>query len=776
MNIKNKLILGASLLAAVPVILVGIFIESVATDTARNALEEQTEQQLISLREIKKSQIEDYFNIIRKQVLTFSNDKMIIDGIREFKSAFYRYREEALNSDIDQYRNQLTHYYTDDFANEYKNQNQGENINTQNMYNNIDNDAVALQYTYIKANSHPLGSKDALIQTDNGSLYDQTHTRYHPHIHDFLNKFGYYDIFLVDSDTGKIVYSVFKKLDFATSLISGPYANTGIGRAFRTAQKATQADFVYLDDFAPYIPSYDNPASFISSPIFGDSGKMKGVLIFQMPIDNINQVMTNAERWNEIGLGVSGETYLVGSDGLMRSQSRFIIEDKAGFMEATKNVKLSKHVRGAIDSKETTIGLFPVDTIATKSALSGKTGFELIKDYRGVEVLSAYTPIKILGLDWAILAEIDETEAFASVHIMESNIFWTTFWGILIMISIAMVIGWFFADKFTKPLILLKNTVGVIEQQSDLTRRIDIHSNDEIGEMSRNLNNMLDKFQNIVQQVTGSIAQLASAAEEMSAVTLQTSHGIQEQQSQTDQLATAMNEMAATVQEVAKHAVEAATAASTANDESSKGRQVVNDAINIINTLAEGITRSSEAIQRVEADSDRIGSVLDVIRGIAEQTNLLALNAAIEAARAGEQGRGFAVVADEVRTLASRTQESTQEIQTMIESLQAGSKEAVQLMEQSREQAQSGVKQTSKAGDALTAIADEVARINDMNTQIASAAEEQGTVAEEINQNVVTISQVGNESAQGAEQTSRASEDLANLAADLQQMVTQFKV
>lgn len=438
-------------------------------------------------------------------------------------------------------------------------------------------------------------------------------------------------------------------------------------------------------------------------------------------------------------------------------------------------MEISEHVRGAIDSKETTIGLFPVKTQATESALSGKIGFEIIEDYRGVEVLSAYAPINVLGLSWAILAEIDEAEAFAAEHTMESNILWTAIWVILVMVAIAVATGWLFASRLTKPLIMLKDTMVVIQQQSDLTRRVELCSRDEIGDMAISLNSMLDKFQIIVQQVTGSTTQLASAAEEMSAVTMQTSHGIQEQQSQTDQLATAMNEMAATVQEVARHAVDAAKAASTANDESANGRQVVNNAVNTIDALAEAITSSAEAIQRVEADSDRIGTVLDVIRGIAEQTNLLALNAAIEAARAGEQGRGFAVVADEVRTLASRTQESTQEIQTMIESLQSGSKDAVQLMEQSRDQAQSGVEQTAKAGDALTAIANEVLSINNMNTQIASAAEEQGVVAEEINRSVVTINQVGDESAQGAEQIARASENLANLASELQQMVAQFK-
>jgi len=775
MNIKNKLVLGSSLLAAIPAILAGTLIGSVATETAREALETQAKNQLVAVREQKRAQIEEYFATLQSQVQTFSNDRMVIDAMKDFKSAFYSFREEALGEQMNRYRAELVTYYTGDFAGEYRKQNNGAAIDAQALFDNLDDDAVALQYQYIKANPNPLGAKDELSDAGNGSRYDLFHKRYHPHIRDFLRKFAYYDIFLVDPDSGKIVYSVFKELDFATSLKSGPYANTGIGRAFAKANAASSRDFVYLDDFAPYTPSYDGMASFIASPIYDGDTKL-GVLIFQMPIGRINEVMTSQQRWSEVGLGESGETYLVGGDKLMRSQSRFLIEDKAGFLQAIQASGISAQLADTIASKDSTIGLFPIETETAKAALAGDTGFKLIDDYRGIPVLSAYAPVDILGLNWAILSEIDVAEAFAATRVMEDSILLAALLVVLVVVGVAIAAGWWFAGKLTKPLIRLGETIGSIERDSDLTQRVEIVSKDEIGAMAENLNSMLAKFQGIIQQVSSSTGQLASAAEEMSAVSVQTSRGIQEQQSQTEQLATAMNEMAATVQEVAQHAVEAAGAAATANEESSQGRRVVNEAVNSINALAEAIGRAADAIQRVEADSERIGTVLDVIRGIAEQTNLLALNAAIEAARAGEQGRGFAVVADEVRTLAGRTQESTQEIQTMIESLQAGSKEAVQLMEQGSEQTQSSVAQTTTAGNALRAIADEVERINDMNTQIASAAEEQSTVAEEINRNVATISQVTDESAQGAEQNARASEDLSSLASDLQQMVARFKV
>ncbi|MES9969056.1 MAG: methyl-accepting chemotaxis protein [Candidatus Thiodiazotropha sp.] len=310
----------------------------------------------------------------------------------------------------------------------------------------------------------------------------------------------------------------------------------------------------------------------------------------------------------------------------------------------------------------------------------------------------------------------------------------------------------------------------------DLGARVNYQNKDELGHIADAFNEMADKFHDAINEVKDSVTQLASAAEETSAVTTQTNAGIGQQLSETSQVATAMNQMSATVQEVARNAVEAAEAAREADSTFHQGKQVIDKVIDAIGELAKEVEEAADVIQQLESESMNIGSVLDVIKSIAEQTNLLALNAAIEAARAGEQGRGFAVVADEVRTLAGRTQESTQEIEEMITRLQSGANSAVKVMAEGKEMTQVGVEQAAAAGEALHSINNAVEQIAGMNTQIASAAEEQSSVTEEINRSIVSINEVAEQSAAGAQQTAAASDDLARLAEQLKGLVERFKV
>ncbi|QEY57877.1 methyl-accepting chemotaxis protein [Pseudomonas sp. C27(2019)] len=327
----------------------------------------------------------------------------------------------------------------------------------------------------------------------------------------------------------------------------------------------------------------------------------------------------------------------------------------------------------------------------------------------------------------------------------------------------------------------IQNAVNLLRRASeemasgDTTVRVEYHSNDELRAVAQAFNNMGARFQSALHDVDRSAEQLAAASEETSVVTVHTSESMGKQQSEISQVATAMNEMHATASEVARSASLAADAARHADEEAIIGRDVSLQTIEAIESLALAVEHATGVIESLAKDSEEIGSVLDVIKGIAEQTNLLALNAAIEAARAGEAGRGFAVVADEVRTLASRTQKSTQEINDTVERLQQGALQAVKAMEAGRSQTQAGVEQTLKTTACLESIVKAITIINDMNVQIASAAEEQSTVSEEITRSVVAINELTNETTDGASQTTEASQEVARLANALQEMLGRFK-
>ncbi|MES9978663.1 MAG: methyl-accepting chemotaxis protein [Candidatus Thiodiazotropha sp. 6PLUC5] len=339
--------------------------------------------------------------------------------------------------------------------------------------------------------------------------------------------------------------------------------------------------------------------------------------------------------------------------------------------------------------------------------------------------------------------------------------------GVIAVISVAL--GLIVSSLLSSSIINAIKKATLIAS-GDLSKEIEITSNDEIGDLLKAINGMRLKLLDMLSDISGTTSQLSTASEEMSAITTQTSETILSQRSETEQVATAMNEMTATVQQVAANINHTATATHNASDQTNDGSRIVQRAIAQINKLADQVEVSSNTINELESHSEAINTVIDVIKGIAEQTNLLALNAAIEAARAGEQGRGFAVVADEVRTLAGRTRESTDEINDMIEKLQEGSRQAVAVMDQSRLEAKSAVELATQTGEALNSITQAVDQINEMSTQIASAAEEQGAVAEEINQNIVKINDMSNQTADGASETATASQDLARMATELQAM------
>jgi len=349
-----------------------------------------------------------------------------------------------------------------------------------------------------------------------------------------------------------------------------------------------------------------------------------------------------------------------------------------------------------------------------------------------------------------------------------------------VLLLVSGAVAWACSRVVTKPITDFTATAkkmadDLCKGKGDLSRRIDESRKDEIGEIAKAFNIWIESSQILIAKLATTQQQVAGANEDINNLAGHTARALSRQQTETEQVATAMNEMTATVQEVARNAVVAAEAARNADEDAKSGHEVVSKAIQALGGLNLEFERATEVMRKLANDSTSIGSVLAVIREIADQTNLLALNAAIEAARAGEQGRGFAVVADEVRTLASRTQQSTREIEGIIEQLQGRSKQAVQVMDASRTAVRQCVEQAAQADNALDIITSRVTVIDQMNAQIASAAEEQSKVAEEINRNVVNISHVTEESTEAARQAEQASRRLSDVSNELANYCSLFK-
>lgn len=563
----------------------------------------------------------------------------------------------------------------------------------------------------------------------------------------YIESYGYYDLFLINNQ-GDVFFTEAKEADYGTSLINGPYSDSGLAMIFKRAKETR--GFV-LQDFSPYAPSNNEPASFIAQPIY-NKGKLVVIIALQLSIDKINRFMQVRE-----GMGKTGESYLVGSDKRMRSDS-FL--DPEGH-----SVKAS--FTGSIENNG-------VNTLASKEALRGNTGTKIIIDYNGNPVLSAYTSVNVEGNTWALISEIDEAEAFAIITELKIDI--AIVIG-LVMVAV-VVLGVVVARSITTPLGGEPNEMkSIAEEIADGNLTLDFEDNrGEQGSVYVAMHKMTLTLHEMITKIVAAGGEIAKTSEETSVVTQQTNDIVQQQQRESGQVATASTEMTVSVQEVANNASRASTAAETASREAQLAQEVTSRTNEAIVNLAEEISQATAKIFVLEEQSNQIGSVLDVIRGIADQTNLLALNAAIEAARAGDYGRGFAVVADEVRSLAYKTQESTTDIESMISQLQTGSREAVKMMESSTHRTEETIKMGNRVVVAITGISNAVDAINDMNAQIASAAEEQSTVSEDINQRIINISDLSQQTAGGAQQTAEATLQMAVLAEKLNELVEKFKV
>ncbi|MFT6270533.1 MAG: methyl-accepting chemotaxis protein [Alphaproteobacteria bacterium] len=448
-------------------------------------------QNFNALKANKVLNIEDYSKTIVNQVITASADPNTADNLIMLSRAFAEVFDEAFevndteefDYDEDVYlkhlRKKLAEYYTQEFLPTYKRANDGKGIDITGLLSNLSNSAVVLQHAYIQANKAPLGSKHEMFKSDMNSKYDLNHTRLHETFKIYLEKFGYYDIFLIDT-RGNVVYSVFKESDFATNLKDGPYATSGLAQAYQAAALLSTPNDYALIDYAQYTPSYEAPASFIASPIY-KYGNQVGVLVFQMPIEAITNVMSERS-----GLGETGEAYLVGQDRLMRSDS---FKDAQNFS-----------VDSAFRLQKT------VNSESIERGLRGETGLVESENYLGQAVLSAYSPVKFGNLEWAIIAEVEASEAYSQV----TRLVWLI---VLICLVATVCIAYFalkVAKKILEPILAMQNSMSNMAEKTDFSERVLINREDEIGRSAEIFNDLFESIEMSIRETNSVVTAMAA--------------------------------------------------------------------------------------------------------------------------------------------------------------------------------------------------------------------------------------------------------------------------
>jgi len=742
MNTKSIKFRIISLIAtAIFVVITSILYVSVSRST--DSLVKSNIDLLDAVKESKKEHLIDFFSSVKNLLLAKTTDNATTQILWTLDEGFEEL-EEFDKVSMTTMKAALIKHYEKEFLPKinYKVKNSNPKRAAKNYLPKSTSGIIA-QYLYIAQNENPVGEKQKLFMNKNYSdTYSTNHVQVHPTYKHILDNYGLYDIFLVNSN-GDVVYSVTKEKDFGTNLLTGVYAKSGLGKVFREVQ-GKQRGTLAFSDYAPYEASYNDQGLFLASPLnFGKD--FEGAVIFQLPRSKVNDVMNFHGNFEKAGLGKTGIANLVSVDGYMKNDSRFLkdIQDKD------------------VVNAGTTVGTMQIKSKSVDAIKAGKSGSWIIDDHRGVSVISSYAPLDVFGKKWGIIVEIEEEEVLDNVHELR-NIILGISAGMFIVFTLISV----FAIQhvvISKLQILQDATYNIAKGDGDLTCRISVPKGDEISEVATNINDFIQKVQTTVSQAKSSSAQNTSIAATLSS----TSVDMQEKAKQESDIVEAVSTEGNELRDVLTSSVQQAKETKDNINSAGETLRGVNEQIVHLATevqrRADDELQLSHRLEQLSSDAEQVKSVLEVISDIADQTNLLALNAAIEAARAGEHGRGFAVVADEVRKLAERTQKSLSEINATIS-----------VIVQSVVDASDSISTNAKAMESLSQYASKAE--NEINVSVGSIEQSITQVDETVNgyiSNSATVESMVNkvnEIENISSQNKKSIEDIANASSELSKM------
>lgn len=700
---------------------------------------ENTQRQILRiLAQSKGSQIETLFENMSSQIQELGASPYLVEAFDELSEGFEKHAKDTKAVPLEKVKKSLEGYYLNEFGKEFEKRNSGNTASeVSNILNSLSETTLRIQYSFISNNSNPLGSKDNLEDPQDSSKYAQAHKEFHPYLRTFLKKFEYYDIFLVDSKTGDIVYTVFKELDFATNLTSGPYAKTGLGKVFSSLRFSKDPSAVAISDMEPYFPSYNDGAMFIGVPIKNGSG----VLIIQIPVVKIDQIIAKDGNWTAQGYGTAASAVIVAQDGTSRSNSRTFIEDPKSVSEFKDMLKLTDQEVGLINSKKTTAMKERIDLSIWDEAKSKDVEhFHRYVNHFGQDVFGSRRNLKLPGgLNWTFLVEAKAKEAMNldAINRVLSYI-------LAIAASIILVFAWLFAR------ILSTNIIRIISELE--------HSVVATKEHSKSL-------KSTATQVSSAATEQASAIQETVAT---------------------LDEISAMVNKSVDYAKQSADRSQQSQRVATEGKKAVSEMIRAMDEIKDSNDQIMSAIDKSNSD---IGGLVKVIQEIASKTNiindivfqtkLLSFNASVEAARAGEHGKGFAVVAEEVGHLAQMSGNAAREIRQMladsVQKVETVVKETGSsihsLVDMGRSKIETGADVAKRCGEVLDEVVENVSSVASMMNEVSQANQEQAQGISNITTAMNELDEVTHINSSTASKTTELADTLSDQAAELDDSV-----